>query len=44
MNGACSKHGEDEKCVLWSVKLNRRNHAEGLDVDGSIILEWILGK
>jgi hypothetical protein len=28
----------------WSENLKGKDHVEGLDVDGRIILEWILGK
>jgi hypothetical protein len=29
---------------FWSENLKRRNHFDGLNVVGRIILEWILGK
>jgi hypothetical protein len=29
---------------FWLEDLKRRDHSEDLDVNGSIILEWILGK
>jgi hypothetical protein len=28
----------------WSENLTGRDHSEDLDIDGKIILEWILGK
>jgi len=30
--------------MFWFENLNGRDHVEDLGVDGSIILEWILGK
>jgi hypothetical protein len=29
---------------FWSGSLKGRDHSEELDVDGMIILEWIVGK
>jgi hypothetical protein len=29
---------------LWSENLRVRDHLEDLDIEGRIILEWILGK
>jgi hypothetical protein len=29
---------------FWSENLKGRDHFEDLDVDGRIVLEWILGK
>jgi hypothetical protein len=29
---------------FWSENLKGKDHSEDLDVDGKIILEWILGK
>jgi hypothetical protein len=29
---------------FWSENLKGRDHSEGVDVDGKIILEWIVGK
>jgi len=29
---------------FWSEKLRWRDHSEELGVDGSVLLEWILGK
>jgi hypothetical protein len=29
---------------FWLESLNGRNHSEGLDVNGRIILKWMLGK
>jgi hypothetical protein len=39
-------HGTDEKCIryFWLEKLKGTDHSEDLDVDGNIILEWILNK
>jgi hypothetical protein len=34
--GTCSKHGEDEECILKG-----RGHLRGLGVDWMIILNWI---
>jgi len=30
--------------IFWLENLKERDHAEDLDVDRKIILEWILGK
>jgi hypothetical protein len=30
--------------IFWFENLKGRNHSEDFDVDGRIILEWILGK
>jgi hypothetical protein len=42
----CSTHGRDEKGIqsFWSENLKGRKYSEDPDVDGRIILEWILGK
>jgi hypothetical protein len=43
--GACRRHGRDEKCVKYfGWKSERRDHLEDLFVEGRIILERILGK
>jgi hypothetical protein len=36
----------DEKCgkKFWPENLKERNYSEDLDVEGKIILGWILGK
>jgi hypothetical protein len=41
-----SKHGRDEKSIekFSSVNWKGRGYSEDLWVDGSIILEWALGK
>jgi hypothetical protein len=46
MVGAGSMHGTDEKMhrKFWLENLKGRDHSEDLDIDGLIILEWILGK
>jgi hypothetical protein len=45
MSGACSTHGRDEKCIQNLVgKPEGKNSSKDLGVDGSTILEWILGK
>jgi hypothetical protein len=46
MGGPRSTHGRDEKMhiTFWLENLNGRKHLEDLNVDGKIILEWILGK
>jgi hypothetical protein len=44
MGAACSIH-VDDKCVQGSVsKSERRDHLGEPDVDGKIILKWILKK
>jgi hypothetical protein len=30
--------------VIWLGNLKGRDHLEDLDVDGDIILEWVLGR
>jgi len=30
--------------IFWFENLKGRDHLEDLDVDGKIILEWVLGK
>jgi hypothetical protein len=43
MDGACSTRGRDEKCILFGLEnLKGRDSAEDLNIDGNIILEWIL--
>jgi hypothetical protein len=45
MNGTCSTHGRDEKCKQYfSLNVKRSDHLEDVSVDGTIILELILGK
>jgi hypothetical protein len=41
MGGVCSIHGMDTK--FWSKSLKQKD-TEVVDVDGGMILEWILGK
>jgi hypothetical protein len=42
---ACSTHGRDEKCIKKFWYENSRGREFGnLDVDGRIILKWILVK
>jgi hypothetical protein len=36
--------GKECRTLLWWVHLEEREHVEDLDVDGSIILIWILKK
>jgi hypothetical protein len=43
MDGACSTHGRDEKCMP-NFGQEGRDHLEDLDVDEKIILELILRK
>jgi hypothetical protein len=40
MNGSCSTHGEDKKCmkIFFMETLEESDHSENLDVDGKIIL------
>jgi len=40
MDGTCSAHGRDEKCIQYFG----RDHSEDLGVDRKIILELILGE
>jgi hypothetical protein len=45
IGGACRTDGRDEKCLQYfGWKTEGRDYSEHLDVDGRIILEWILGK
>jgi hypothetical protein len=45
MGGACNTHGKREMLTLfWLENLKGRDQSEELDVDGKIILEWILGE
>jgi len=45
MGGSNSTHGECEMhSDAWSENLKGSCHSEDLGIDGSIILEWILGK
>lgn len=42
---ACSVHGADEKCVQNRLKDHLgRDHSADLDVDGRILLKWVLRK
>jgi len=36
--------GKMRNITFWTGKLNGRDYAEDLGVDGKVILEWILGK
>jgi len=44
MGRACSIH--EDKCIqkFWPENFKGRDHSEDLDVDGSIILQFILEK
>jgi len=46
MDWSGSTHGTDEKCrrYFWLESLEGGDYLEDLGVDGTIILEWILGK
>jgi len=45
MDWACSMHERDHMHTLfWMDNMKGRDHSENLDVDGKIILEWIIGK
>jgi hypothetical protein len=46
MGRACRTYGRNEKFVqdFGRKNLKVKDHSEDLDVDGKIILEWILGK
>jgi hypothetical protein len=46
MGGAYSTHGRDEKYIqsFFPENLKVREQSEYPGVDGTIILEWILGK
>jgi hypothetical protein len=46
MGGACSTYGGEGKKYIqdFVVKLKKLHNLEGLDVNGRIILEWILQK
>jgi hypothetical protein len=46
MYGACSTHGEEERCVqsFGKKKPLERDHLEDPEVDGRIILRWIFRK
>jgi hypothetical protein len=45
MSGACRTHGRDEKFVVfWLENLKGRDHSEDMDIDGRIILGWVLRK
>jgi hypothetical protein len=45
MVGSCSTHGGDEKCVqILLGKPEGKGPVGYLDVEGRIILKWILGK
>jgi len=43
--GSVARMGETRMLkIFWFEDLKGRNHSEDLDVDGKIILEWVLGK
>jgi hypothetical protein len=46
MDGMCSTYGGQEISMEGSYEetLKERGHLEDLDIDGSIILKWILKK
>jgi len=45
MSWECSANGRDEIYTrFWSENLKGRNHSQDLEVEGKIILKWILGK
>jgi len=45
MGGACSTHEDMRNAYRILVEsLKRRDYSEDLDVDGKIILQWILSK
>jgi hypothetical protein len=43
MGGVCSAHGGNAYKMLV-IRLKGRKHSKDLDVEGRIILKWILGK
>jgi hypothetical protein len=41
----CSMHWRDDICLQnFAETLKGKDHSEGLDVDGKIIVDWMLGK
>jgi hypothetical protein len=45
MGGACSKHEHKSSAYkIFAGKPGGKNNSEDIDEDGTIILEWILGK
>jgi hypothetical protein len=47
MYRACCAHRVGEKCVKdsdWKSRGKETNYSKDLDVDGRIILRWVLGK
>jgi len=46
MGRTCSTRGGDAEIHrnFWLKNLKGRHHSVGLGIDGSIVLEWILGK
>jgi hypothetical protein len=46
MDGACSTHWRNEKCVLklWPENLKGRDDSKDLSVDGKIITKRFLGE
>jgi len=45
MDGACSTHGRDAKCIQYlGRKTWREENLEDLGIDGNVILDWILRK
>jgi hypothetical protein len=43
MGGACSTHGEEERCIqgFGGETWGERDHLEDVGVDGRIIFKWI---
>jgi len=46
MSAIGSTRGRSEKCIhsFWFENVKKRDRSDDVDVDGRIILEWILGK
>jgi hypothetical protein len=44
MGESVSTHWEMRNTKFWSEDMNGRNHSEDLDVNGTVVVDWVLEK